>query len=279
MPRHVLQAVLLCVLVSIPAAAQDDQRARADELRAEMERARQSGYLGVYLGDLTEEKAKALKLEGTRGALVERVIPGSPAAKAGLRSNDVVVAVDGRPVGSEGELREALHGHKKGDKVTLEIARDGKRQKIDVTLGGQLAFGEGGVFAGPDGYELFRGRMPEGFNRGEPYVMMFPGTPRLGVSVLPMTDDLRDYFGVEHGKGVLVSAVSKGSAAERAGLRAGDVILTVDGQPVARAGEITRALRSTESDAPRTVQLEVVRERGRLTLSATVEGPRLMNEE
>ena len=279
MPRHVLQAVLLCVLVSIPTVAQVGDERAAEELRAQMEQMRHSGYLGVYLGELTEAKAKELNLDGTRGALVERVIPNSPAAKAGIRSNDVVVAVDGRPVGSEDELREVLLSHKKGDKVTLEIARDGKRQKVDVTLGGQLALGGGGVFTGPEGYELFRGRMPEGFNLGEPYVMMFPGTPRLGVSVLPMTDDLRDYFGVEHGKGVLVSAVSKGSAAERAGLRAGDVVLSVDGQPVARAGDIARALRSKEGDAPRTVQLEVVRERSRLTLSATVEGTRLMNEE
>jgi len=172
-----------------------------------------------------------------------------------------------------------LLSHKKGDKATLEVARDGKRQKLEVTLGGQFALGTGGVFAGPEGDELFRGRMPEGFNLGEPYVMMFPGTPRLGVSVLPMTDDLRDYFGVEHGKGVLVSAVSKGSAAERAGLRAGDVVLSVDGQPVARAGDITRAHRSKEGDAPRTVQLEIMRERSRQTLSATVEGTKLMNEE
>src|SRR5262245_12035433 len=103
MPRHVIQAVLLCVLVSIPVVAQDDQRARADELRAEMERMQQSGYLGVYLGDLTEAKAKQLKLDGTKGALIERVIPGSPAAKAGLRSGDVVVAVDGKPIGSDDE--------------------------------------------------------------------------------------------------------------------------------------------------------------------------------
>ena len=281
MPRHVLQATLLCVLVSIPAAAQvaETRAQAAEELRAQMEQMRQSGYLGVYLGELTEAKAKQLKLDGTKGALVERVIPNSPAAKAGLKSGDVIVAIDGRSVGSEGELREVLLTHKKGDKTTLEVARGSKREKLDVTLGGQVALGPGGVFAGPEDYELFRGRMGEGFNRGEPYVMMFPGTPRLGVSVLPMTDDLRDYFGVEHGKGVLVSAVTKGSAAERAGLRAGDVVLTVDGQPVARAGDIARALRSKEGDAPRTVQLEVMRERSRLTLSATVEGQKLMNEE
>jgi serine protease Do len=267
------------MLVSIPAAAQTaDRRAQADELRAEMERARQSGYLGVYLGELTEAKAKQLKVDGAKGALVERVIPNSPAEKAGVRAGDVVVGIDGRSVASEEELRDALRAHKKGDSATLEIVRDGKRQKVEVTLGGHLAVGPGGAFAGPEGFELFRGQWPEGFERGEPYVMMFPGAPRLGVSVLPMTDDLRDYFGVEHGKGVLVSAVSKGSAAERAGLRAGDVVLTVDGQPVARAGDIARALRSKEGDAPRTVQLEVMRERGRLTLSATVEAPRLLNE-
>jgi serine protease Do len=92
-----------------------------------------------------------------------------------------------------------------------------------------------------------------------------------------MTDQLREYFGVEAGKGALVSGVSKNSAAERAGLRAGDVLLSIDGQAVTGAGDVARAL--GEVKGSKTVQVEVVRNRGRQTLSATVEEARPGNEE
>lgn len=304
MPRHVLKAALLCAVLALPVSAQErgarihlpepgetdewcitpivwgagqDAQALREALVAQ---GQARAYLGVQLGPLTEAKAKELKVDGSKGALVREVISDSPASKAGLKANDVIVAVDGQSITSEEQLRELLLAHKEGDSVSLEVVRDGKRQKIQATLAERMMFGDVNVFTGPDGeHELFRGRMPEGFRMGEPYVMMFPGTPKLGVSVLPMTNDLREFFGVERGKGVLVSAVSKGSAADRAGLRAGDVVLTVDGDTISRTGDIAIALRKKGEEGPRTVQIEIIRDRSRQTLSATVEEQKLMNEE
>jgi serine protease Do len=304
MPRQLLKATLLCAVISIPTVAQErvhmpgtgetdewcvtpivwtgmgqDGADGARELRAEVEAAARHAYLGVDLGELTDAKANELKLGGQKGALVDRVMPGSPADKAGLKPNDVILSIDGKAIASNDELRSVLETHNAGDEVSIELMRDGKRQKLDATLTGRM--GDVGAFAWPNGTELWRGRTPQGWNfgTGEPYVMLFPGAPRLGVSVLPMTDDLRDYFGVNHGSGVLISSVAKGSAAERAGLRAGDVVLTVDGQPVSRAGDISRALAAKDGNAPRTIQVEIVRNHSQQTLSATVDAPRLMNEE
>jgi serine protease Do len=298
MRRHLFGAALACALISIPVVAQERVHVPgpgetdewcatpivwtgagqdADSLRR-MEAMRKRGYLGVRLGDLTEARAKELGIGDAKGALVMDVLPDSPAAKAGLKANDVVVSVDGRAVASDEELRAAIGEHENGQQVTLEIVRDGKRQTVVATLASAL--GDFELLDRPGGGEIFRGRLPEGFSFGDPSAMMFPGQPRLGVSILPMTDELREYFGVERGTGVLVSAVSKGSAAERAGLRAGDVLVSVDGQPVAQTGDVARALRGTEgSDAPRTVRVEIVRDRSRQTLSATVEAPKVMNEE
>lgn len=301
MARKLMKSLLLCVILAVPAVAQErvqlPEPGQTDEWcitpivwnniddlaqqRAEMERALNQGYLGVRLEPLDEARAKQLNVDkNVKGVVIAESIADSPAAKAGVKTNDVVLSVDGRPVANEQELTEAVRAHKPGETVSLEVLRDGKRQKIDVTLGSRPLLGDFGSFTlEPGNPRVFRGRLPETFNLGEPYVMLMPGQPRLGVSVLPMTDDLRRYFGVESGKGVLVSAVAPGSPAESAGLRAGDVIVSVDGQPVAQSGDISRALRK-DSDQARAVAVEVFRDKTRLTFTASIPAQKLMmNEE
>lgn len=303
MSGHAVKAALLCAALAIPAAAQqrvhlpapgetdewcitpivwtgqdDDGGLFADQIQ-------QKAYLGVELDELSVGKAKELGILGTKGAVVVHVLPGSPAEAAGLRTDDVVLSVDGKAVASRDELRAAIADKKPGDAVTLEITRAGKQQKVSATLAGHL--GGGGIYAAPGGLRAMPFKFgapggPEGFGGFDgdgPFTMTFPAGPRLGVSVLPMTDDLRDYFGVEHGKGVLVSAVTKLSPAAVAGIRAGDVILAVDGETVTRAGDVARALAGKSADGSRTIQVDLVRERSRQTVSATVEAPHVSNEE
>lgn len=284
MPRRGLLAAVVCAVVSITGAAHQPQAAKGSLDQPADERNQtfgkllvQRAYLGVELGELTEAKSKELKVDGAKGALVERVLPGTPADTAGLKTDDVVVAIDGKQVATGAELREALGAHAAGDTVSLEVLRAGTRMTFSATLSGR--FGDRAFWHSQNGLPFYRGGLPEGFELGGPGVFALSSAPRLGVAVLPMTDELRDYFGVEHGKGVLVSAVSKGSAAATAGIRAGDVLVAVDGEAVARAGDIARALSAKGSEAPRTVSVELVRERSRMTVSATVEAPRMMNEE
>jgi serine protease Do len=235
MRREILTTALLCAVLAIPAAA------AAHDARG--------GYLGVSLAQAKD------------GVLVTGVIPGSPAERAGLEVGDRIVGVDGKATATDKALRDALHEHEAGQRVTVEVMRDGDRRRIEVTLGERhelRGFARDNVLALPDGVmiEPDAGRT----------LMRLTHRPRLGVSIVELSDELREYFGVERGRGVLVSSVSKDSAAERAGLRAGDVIVAVGGQPVDEAGDIGRALKKGES-----VEVELFRDRARMTLSATIE--------
>ncbi|MEW6209704.1 MAG: PDZ domain-containing protein, partial [Acidobacteriota bacterium] len=91
-------------------------------------------YLGVFLEDVTPERAKSMNLKEERGALVMKVAEGSPAEKAGLKENDVIVAFNGRPIESVRELQRVLSETPEGRTVQLEVIRDGDRQKLSATL-------------------------------------------------------------------------------------------------------------------------------------------------
>jgi len=296
MSRQIVKAAFLCAALTLPVAAQErihlpapgetsewcltpivwtGQDGPDTQFYRSLPSLEQKAYLGVELGD--GSSGTAPKDSTQKGALVTRVMPGSPAETAGLKANDVIVAVDGKFVASSESLREDLNARKPGDTVSIELVRDGKRQTIEATLAGRL--GDFRSFGGPNGGSFFYKGMPEGFEFSMPGGMSFPSAPRLGVAVLPMTEELREYFGVGRDEGVLVSAVTKGSPAATAGLRAGDVLVTVDGESVSRTGDISRILASKSADGPRSVQIELVRDKSRQTVSATVEAPHVMNEE
>jgi serine protease Do len=246
MRQRILAATLLCAALAIPAGAAALHDARG-------------GYLGVHLAASKD------------GVLVTAVMHGSPAEKAGLEAGDRIVAVDGRSVATEKDLREALHGLDAGKKVTVEIKRDGDRKRLDATLGERKdlrALAESYALNLPEG--IHATPLPEGYlsqlEREGGLATTVRARPRLGVSILPLTDELREHFGVEKGRGVLVSAIVKGSPAERAGLKAGDVIVAVGGSPVDEAGDIGRVLKKGES-----VDVEVIRDRGRATFTASIE--------
>jgi Do/DeqQ family serine protease len=93
------------------------------------------GYVGIDLQPITEEIARAFHLLDTRGALVASVDPAGPAAEVGLRRGDVILELRGRSIASDDELRTQLSRLRPGDKVTLEITRDGRRRAIDLVLG------------------------------------------------------------------------------------------------------------------------------------------------
>lgn len=288
MGRQILNAALLSALVVTVAVAQQPGDPSGTKNGNALYMARlaewpgfDGGYLGVVLSPLNADKAKAMKLDaGTKGAKVERVLPGGPAEKAGIRADDVIVSVDEALVAGEASVREWLADRKAGDRVKLNILRDGKRQTVDVTLGERPEWKElSGLGALKDLKPIMPmdGRALE-FEWPAGAMHLMSGGPRLGVAVLPLSPQLREHFGVEADKGVLVSSVAKMSAAERAGLRAGDIIVSVNGEPIDGAGDISRLLRKG-GEAQQTVAIEVVRDRQRQTLTATVDAPRATNEE
>ena len=269
MHKYGIAALLLCTALSQSASAHQDVFGSiqdGEKMLAEMFR-QQGGYLGIFMEET----------ENAKGVRVSRVVLGSPADQAGIKNDDVIVSIDGKAIASPVELRAAMEGTQPGQSLSVEVERNGARQQLTVTLGDRPA-PEFGTFNFPQGQFRINPIDPKNFQFGMPDQFFFnTSRVRLGVMLLPMSDQLRDYFGVEAGKGALVSSVSKNSAAERAGIRAGDVILSIDGQQVAGAGDVSRVLGDVTDS--KTVQVEIVRDRSRQTLSATVEEGRPANEE
>lgn len=210
-----------------------------------------------------------------QGVRIEDVDEGSPAEKAGLRAGDVVVEFDGERVRSARQFARLVQETPDGRTVKATIVRGGSRQTLDITPeAGSRAWGGDVLLHMPDiEREVERGlrAMPRDFafdfHLDGPFSAWSRG--RLGVRLAPLTDQLAEYFGAK--EGVLVSSVEEGSAAEKAGLKAGDVIVAVNGRTVDSPSEVTEALRDAGDGAA--VDLRVLRDRKELSLKATIERP------
>lgn len=245
-------------------------------------------YLGVQTENVTKENASKYNLTEPRGVAVTKVLENSPAASAGLRDGDVIVRFDGEEVKSVAKLTRMISEVAPDQKARVTILRGGREQEITVTMGKRempefRAFGgtPNGVFTLPSPGEIPFMRidpnnLPKGLekfemrNLPEGEVLYFGNTGRkLGVVTTPLTKQLGEYFGSADGKGLLVEEVRENSAAAKAGLRAGDVILEVDGASLENQSDLIRALnKKTEGD----VTLTILRDKQRLTLRATPEG-------
>jgi membrane-associated protease RseP (regulator of RpoE activity) len=225
-------------------------------------------WLGVTLKDVTADKARDLKLPGEYGALVESVDADSAAAKAGLQKGDVIVEFAGERVQSEAQLRRLIRETPAGRTVSLQVIRDGQARALTAKLQSRtnhynfdIQVPE--IHIPPINPQIFDYR---GFN-----FQFGAGRPSLGISGDELTTQLASYFGVKQGKGVLVREVVVGSVAEKAGLKAGDVIVAVDGKSVATVTELRQALEIKPSKEERKVNLTVVRDRHELTVPVELE--------
>ncbi len=211
------------------------------------------GYLGVGIQEITGERAKSLKLPSDTGVEVTRVAPDSPAEKAGLKSGDVVLQINGNKVESLEQASKLVRETPVGHEVKLEVFRGGASQTITAKVGEHPQ-----VPGIPDGIGF---RMPD-----VPRVIMGLRSPMLGVEAESIDGQLAQYFGVSDG--VLVRTVMKGSAAEKAGVKAGDVIYKIDEVKVATPAEISARLRAAHG---KPIPVALMRERKEMSL--TVEAP------
>lgn len=231
------------------------------------------GWLGVEIGEVTPDKAKELKLSSERGVVVGEVELDSPAAKAGLKANDVITQYDGQAVEGTVQFRRLVHETPSGRNVTLTIWRDGASQHVSVEIGDRSSLLETRVRGGMgDGGHAFAFAMPR-FNMPnmgpDMMGMMDPHTPILGINGEDLSGQLGGYFGAPDGKGVLVREVRAGTPAEKAGLKAGDVIIKLDGKPVRTLQELREGLRNASGDKP--VNIGLLRNGSEMNVSATVE--------
>jgi serine protease Do len=210
------------------------------------------------------------------GVTVEDVQADSPADKAGLKRSDVIVEFDGEHVRSARQFARLVQETPPGRTVKATIARDGQRKDVQITPDERR--GDAMVWSGGDfgdymwdlGRDLGRlgDRLPP-FNFNFDFAAPAISGRRLGVTVEELSGQLADYFGAKDG--VLVTSVTDGSPAARAGLKAGDVITTVNGERIGAREDLLRALRDATSED---VKIGIVRDKKESTITAKIESPR-----
>jgi serine protease Do len=226
-------------------------------------------WLGVETQEVTAENAKELKLPAERGVVVAGVTKDSPAAKAGLKAKDVITEVNGQRVEGAAQFRRMIHEIPAGRAAQLTVWRDGRAQTLSATLGKAEERHDKWMGATPGAFAF---RMPEvqipempSIDLGEDMGMVMAGRPRLGIDAEDIGGQLGSFFGAPDGEGILVRSVNSGSAAEKAGMKAGDVITSFNGERVRSLSDLRQKLAS-QNDA-KTAKIGVLRNRSEVTLS------------
>jgi len=231
-------------------------------------------YLGIGVKDIDSESAKKLNLKEVRGVEITQVEENSPAAKAGIKEGDVVLEYNGQPVEGGEQLSRLVRETPIGRQVKIGIWRNGSMQTLSASVEphkGTMVFANGnGPFVMPDVHipEQLQGfRMP---NMEMPGFGVGTTSPMLGIigESLSSEEQLAEFFRVK--EGVLVKSVNRNSPAEKAGIKAGDVIVKVDDEKVGTSREITSALRSS-ARSKKTVTVIVVRGKKEMPVTVSVE--------
>jgi serine protease Do len=234
-----------------------------------------SSWLGVELHEVTSDSAKELKLSTERGVVLGKIVPDSPAAKAGLKEKDVVTEVNGQRVEGAVQFRRMIHEIPAGRTAQLTIWRDGRAQTLSVTLGKTGERRQGFKMMAPEP-GTFTFRMPEipeippmEWNGG----ILLGGHPRLGIDAEDLNGQLGTFFGAPEGEGILVRDVNPGSPAEKAGVKAGDVITSFNGERIRTLGELREKLAAKHDDKDKTVKLGVLRNKSEVSLTVELPAP------
>ena len=227
-------------------------------------------WLGVEMREVTAETAKELKLPAERGVVIGAVTPDSPAAKAGLKEKDVITEVNGQRVEGAAQFRRMIRETPAGRVVQLAVWRDGRSQNLSATLGKSEELHRRWMTASPGAFNF---RMPEVeipdmpaiAGLGDDLMILGGGHPRLGIDGEDISGQLGSFFGAPDGEGILVRSVNSDSPAEKAGLKAGDVITTYNGERVHTVGDLRQKM-AAQSDA-QTAKIGVLRNHSQISLN------------
>jgi serine protease Do len=236
-----------------------------------------ASWLGVESQEISSEKAKELKLPAERGVLLERIVPDSPAAKAGLKDNDVITEINGQRVEGAAQFRRMIHEIPAGRSVQFTVWRDGRAQSVSVTLGKSEDHANMWFKTAPRAFsfQLPKIEMPEVAPMPdmdmEGFAVLAGSRPRLGIDAEDLNGQFGAYFGAPDGEGVLVREVNTGSPAEKAGVKSGDVITSLNGERVRSLGDLREKLAGKRDE--KTVKLGVLRNKSEVSI--TVEMPPL----
>ena len=268
--RLVMTMAVAGIAGCFPALAQTAPPAPAAPPRTHTTIIMHSGtYLGVGVMDIDSARAQTLKLKEPRGAEVTRVDSGTPADKAGIKSGDVILEYNGQQVEGTEELQRLVRETPPGRQVKIGVWRNGAPLTVTATVEESrgMSFPPSGdwSFAFPDGNFPPIPQMP---SIEIPRMITAFQTTALGVEceALPANSQLADFFGVKDG--LLVRSVSHNSAAEKAGIKAGDVIVKAGDTHVATMRDLTAAVHTARPKG--SLPLTVVRNRHEIPLTAAL---------
>jgi predicted metalloprotease with PDZ domain len=210
-------------------------------------------------------------LKDERGVEVTMVDQDAPAGKAGLKEQDVILTLNGSEVQSVEQLRRMIRETPPGRVVTLGVSRNGQAVSIKVELADRKKNYAHNM--GPDAKQFkfnmpMMPAMPVMPDMDLPVsIVVVHSSARSGLMVENLTPQLGDFFGAKSGQGVLVRSVEKGSSADKAGFRAGDVIVKINGEPIRDSGDFSHALRSRKDN---TASVGVIRDKKEQTITITL---------
>jgi serine protease Do len=268
MRKYVLAGALLVpFLLTFSQAAQNVTVDPSQSMIFSSEDSSGASYLGVDIEDVTADRLGVLKLKEEKGAEVNFVAPDAPADKAGMKEHDVILSMNGTSVESAAQLRRMIKETPAGRVVTFGVSRDGQPLTLKVQLAEKSEYA-----VGPKAKD-FHVEVPDmHFTMPDidiPSINMVVVTQsaRSGLTVENITTQLGEFFGVKSGNGVLVRSVEKGSRAEKAGFRAGDVIVKINDQMVHDTSDFTHGVRSRNGNS---VNVGVVRDKKEQNLNLTL---------
>lgn len=273
MSSRIISIFLFTALVASAAFAGDNVRVFATAAGdhaialAKDSKRNDGAFLGIVPEEVTSDIATDYGVMAGQGVLVESTVDGSPADEAGLRANDILLAINGQKLTGPSELRVQLDKYKEGEEVTLTYKRGGSERTSSVKLADREEHSWSWSWSSDD--------------EGVPTPPIPPNAPEAlrwerkmagsktafaGIVTQELSDGLKSYFKVEGG--ALVSEVVEKSPAEKAGLKAGDIIVKIGKEEVDDAGDVSEAIR--DSDPEETVDFHVIREGKSMVIPVTL---------
>jgi serine protease Do len=197
------------------------------------------GYLGIAPSNITKDLKDALDLPTTEGVLVQQVQPNTPAAKAGMKTGDVIVTLNGKKVTDADQFRLQVAEIEPGKTIDLSVLRSGKKMELKVKLGE-------------------RSKLLAATPQEKPQKQQQEEKDWLGIQVETATEDLASQFGVAYTKGVIVTGVDQGSIADDSGIQPGDIISEIDRKSVQTKEDYTRIIRGLK-DRKKVIAFLIIR--------------------
>lgn len=227
-----------------------------------------SSYLGVDTRDITPDRLSVLHLKEEAGVEITMVDQDAPAGKAGLKEQDVILTLNGEKIVSVEQLRRMIRETPSGRVINLGVSRNGTPMTFKVQLADRknsFAYN----FPKSKDFHFEMPAMPVIPEMDMPVsIVVVHSSARSGLMVENLTPQLGDFFGVKNGQGVLVRSVEKGSRADKAGFRAGDVIIKINGEPIHDSGDFSHALRSRRET--NTTAVSILRDKKEQTITFTL---------